>query len=386
MTTDFPAEWQIDAPVNAQARALRHALHRAPELSNHEVATAQTIAEAMAPLNPTRLLTGLGGTGVAAEFGAGDRALMIRCELDALPILETGTPAYRSEMPGVAHACGHDGHMAILYAVALCLSRRPPDARVILLFQPAEESGDGARDVIADPRFADLRASMAVSLHNLPKLPLGSVSLRSGPVNCASRGVKIVLTGRTSHSSQPQNGRSPGGALIALIPALEALTNNVATDAPGFRLTTVTHAVLGEEAFGISPGRAEVWVTLRTLLDDDMATLEAEARALVADLAGDFAPEISIHEPFGHCINDDTATALLDRACAPLRRVSDGLPMRASEDFGLFGHHMPSAMLFLGSGETHPELHNPDYDFPDALIPVGAGIFLRAIKEFAGNA
>ncbi|MGP6088249.1 amidohydrolase [Antarctobacter jejuensis] len=374
---------EIDGHDLARAVALRHALHRAPELSGQEAETAAQIAALMRELG-AEVTEGLGGTGVAAVFGSGARGLLIRCELDALPIVETGAPEWRSERPGVAHLCGHDGHMAILYAVARALAGRDPGCRVILLFQPAEETGAGARAVLADPRFAGLKADMALSLHNLPGLPLGAVALRAGPVNCASRGVKVRLTGRTSHASEPDKGVSPGVALAGLIPALGALSRDLPVSDPGFRLATVTHARLGEPTFGVAPGEAEVFVTLRTLLDDQMAALEAEARALIAAACGSLGCEVTVHEAFGHCVNAPEAVAVLQAACHGVPRTETGIPMRASEDFGLFGGVMPAAMLFLGSGEACPALHAPDYDFPDGLIEVGAGIFLRAVEAFAG--
>lgn len=374
----------VDAKMLERAVALRHALHRAPELSGQESETAARVAGEMRALG-AEVVTDLGGTGVAAVFGSGDRGLLIRCELDALPIEETGTPDYRSERAGVAHLCGHDGHMAVLQAVGEALSHRPLPCRVILLFQPAEETGAGAEAVLADPKFDALNADMAISLHNLPGLPLGAVALREGPVNCASRGLRIRLTGRTAHASEPEKGLSPGAALAELIPALGGLTRDLPTEDPKFRLATVTHARLGVPSFGVAPGEADLQVTLRTLLDDGMAKLEAEGRDLVAGAAGHLTAEVTVHEAFGHCVNNSKAVALLDRACAGLPREEGVLPMRASEDFGLFGSRMPAAMLFLGAGEDSPALHNPDYDFPDDLIGIGAGIFLRAIDAFAGD-
>ncbi|WP_323771524.1 amidohydrolase [Antarctobacter sp.] len=372
----------LDSGMLGRSRALRHDIHRLPELSGQETMTSARIADEMTALGAAQVVTGLGGTGVAAVFGAGEGGLLIRAELDALPIHETAQPDHRSQRDGVAHLCGHDGHMAILHAVAQALAVAPPAARVILLFQPAEETGAGARAVLDDPRFAELGAQMAVSLHNLPGMPRGAVALRKGPVNCASRGLKVRLTGRTAHASEPEKGRSPGIALAGLIPALGGLARDLPTEDPGFRLATVTHARLGIPTFGVAPGEAEIYVTLRTLLDDRMAALETEARALVAELAAGFDAEITVHEAFGHCVNHPDATALLDRAAQGLPRYEAALPMRASEDFGLFGSVMPSAMLFLGSGEDCPALHAPDYDFPDALIGIGAGIFLRAIEAF----
>jgi len=154
--TPLPNAWTLDPDTLAEAVALRHEMHRCPEVSGAEHETAKRIASRMRALG-AEVATGLGGTGVAAVFGAGDRTLMIRAELDALPILEAEGPEHRSEVDGVGHLCGHDGHMAILFAVASALSRHAPAIRVVLLFQPAEETGAGARAVLDDPKFAALR-------------------------------------------------------------------------------------------------------------------------------------------------------------------------------------------------------------------------------------
>lgn len=381
MTHPLPKAWTLTPEMRAEAVALRHELHRCPEVSGAEHETAKRIAQRMRDLG-AEVIEGLGGTGVAAVFGAGTKTLMIRAELDALPIVEDFGPAYRSQNEGVGHLCGHDGHMATLYAVACVLAQQAPACRVVLVFQPAEETGQGARAVMADPTFAALTPDLAISLHNLPKLPLGSVALQEGPVACASRGLHIRFTGQTSHAARPENGRSPGLVLSELIPALGALSRDLPTEDPGFRLCTVTHARLGVPSFGISPGEAELQVTLRTLLNSEMSALEAEVRALIETSAAAFTPEITIHDAFSHSVNAPEATALLEEAVRGLPRVEGAIPMRPSEDFGLFGTEIPAAMLFLGSGEDQPDLHNPDFDFPDALIPLGAEIFLNAIEAF----
>lgn len=160
---------------------------------------------------------------------------------------------HRSQISGR----GHDGHMATLMAVVRCLSReRPHRGRVVLHFQPAEENGAGAAAVLADPRFSEFAPDWAFALHNLPGLPLGRVALAEGPVNCASRGMRIALTGRTAHASMPEHGISPMAAVASLMPALTDL-------GPGgplgthYRLVTVTHARIGESAFGVAPGQGK---------------------------------------------------------------------------------------------------------------------------------
>lgn len=368
----------------------RHDLHRHPEISGEEEETARRVAAFLGPMRPANVLTGLGGHGLAAVFEGSEPGptLLFRSELDALPIEEKTRASYASAIPGKGHLCGHDGHTTILLALGLGLSREAPKrGRVVLLFQPAEENGTGAAAVIADPRFAEITPDFAFSLHNLPGLPLGHVALTDGPVNCASSGMKIRLSGKTAHASMPETGRSPMAAMARLMPALTALSRNASPDR-GFRLATVTHASLGAPAFGIAPGDGEIWVTLRTLVDDRMAELCAEAEELARDAARteQLDLEITFDDIFLHCENAPEAVAHLARAldAEGISHDPGDLPMRASEDFGRFRACAPSAMFFLGSGERHPALHNPDYDFPDDLIAIGARVFMRVVRNVLG--
>lgn len=375
----------------AELTAWRRELHRRPELSGEEAETAKAVAAMLPATKPDRVLTGLGGHGVAAIYDSGTPGptVMFRCELDGLPIEELSDADHRSQVPGKGHLCGHDGHMAILAGLARQLGRqRPARGRAILMFQPAEENGAGAAAVIADPRFAEIKPDYAFSLHNFPGIPLGEARLSVGSVNCASRGMKIVLEGRTAHSSMPETGISPMQAIATLMPAFTELSTGRALE-PGFRLVTVTHVDMGEPAFGIAPGRVEIWVTLRTLLDDGMAALVEAAETLVHDTADNqgLAAQISYHEIFGHCLNHAEAVARFREAFdAESIRHDECEPMRASEDFGLFGSRggAKSAMFLFGAGERTPQLHNPDYDFPDALIEPGARIFERVARDLLG--
>ncbi|PYE37859.1 amidohydrolase [Rhizobium sp. PP-F2F-G38] len=367
--------------------AFRHDLHRHPEISGEERQTAARVQAHLAALKPDRIITGLGGHGVAAVFSGTTPGptLLFRCELDALPIPEISDAPHRSDIPGKGHLCGHDGHMAIMAALARGLARRRPvRGRVVLMFQPAEETGAGAAAVLADPAFTDIRPDLSFSLHNLPGLPLGHVALASGPVNCASRGLRVILDGKTAHASMPETGISPMHAVSRLMPQLTDLARGNFPSAD-FAMVTLTHAVLGEPAFGIAPGRAEVWATLRTLTDAGMADLCARAEALISETAAQerLALSFRYEDIFHHCENAPEAVAHLSQALAEedISHDEAGLPMRASEDFGRFAVCGPSAMLFLGSGEAHPALHNPDYDFPDVLIEQGARIFLRVIDN-----
>lgn len=373
-----------------ELQAFRHELHRHPEVSGEERETARRVFEALQPLAPSRIVTDLGGHGIAAVFDSGltGPTLLIRAELDALPIEEKSQAPHRSTIAGKGHLCGHDGHSTILLALARGLSRQPVGkGRVVLLWQPAEEDGSGAAAVLADPRFEEIRPDFAYSLHNMPGLAFGTVALKSGPVNCASRGVKIRLSGKTAHASQPETGISPMAAMSRLMPELTALSHG-APPSTDFTLATVTHASLGEQAFGIAPGDAEIWVTLRTLVDDRIADLCAKAEHLVAEASQTAGLQhgISYHDIFFHCDNAPEAVAHVEAALqAEGIRVDEGnLPMRASEDFGRLRAVCPAAMFFLGAGENHPALHNPDYDYPDDLTAIGARVFMAVIRKALG--
>ncbi|MBD3845201.1 amidohydrolase [Bosea sp. SSUT16] len=369
---------------------LRHRLHRRPEISGEERETAATIVAFIEPTQPDRIVTGLGGHGVAAIYEGAEPGptVMIRAELDALPIEELSSSDHRSEIPGKGHLCGHDGHMTILAGLARGLHRNPPRrGRAILLFQPAEETGAGAAAVIADPKFAAIAPDYAFSLHNRPGVPVGHARISEGAANCASRGIRIVLTGETSHASTPEHGRSPAPAIATLIPALTALGPGGPLD-EHFRLVTVTHVEIGEPAFGIAPGHGELWATLRTVNDAQMGALCAAAEALVREAAeaNRLTVDMSYHDIFHHCENEPEAVAMLRRAMDE-ENVPHGptKPSRGSEDFGLFGCGAKSAMFLLGSGDT-AHLHNPDFDFPDDAIGTGARVFMRALRNLLGEA
>lgn len=367
----------------------RRVLHRKPELSGEEKETAATVVEFLKASRPDRIVTGLGGHGVAAIYEGAQPGptVMFRAELDGLPIDEITDIPHRSEVAGRGHMCGHDGHMTILAALGRGLGRqRPQRGRAILLFQPAEENGAGAAAVIADAQFPLIAPDYAFALHNMPGLPLGHVRLSPGPANCASRGLRIVLAGKTAHASTPENGVSPMAAVSQLMPALTALGRGGSLS-EDYALATVTHAAMGEPAFGVAPGRAEVWTTLRTLLDSKMAGLCAQAEEIAARVAqeGGLRLEMSYHDVFHHCDNNEEAVAILREALdAEAVPHQPGEPSRGSEDFGLFGRQAKSAMFILGSGEASAKLHNPDFDFPDALIETGARVFMRTARNMLG--
>ncbi len=369
----------------------RRDLHRFPEISREEAGTAARVVSALGPLQPDQILTGLGGHGVAAVFNGAEPGptVLFRAELDALPIEEVSDAPHRSTIAGKGHLCGHDGHMTLLIGLGRLIARqRPARGRVVLMFQPAEEDGSGAAAVVADPAFAAIRPDWAFAIHNMPGVAFGRGLVKSGVVNCASQGLKITLHGKTAHASLPETGTSPAPALAGLIAAFTRLAPPGPLQ-PGYRLVTVTHARLGEPAFGIAPGLADLWITLRTLEDAGMADLRAEAMniARAEAKAHGLTLAFETHDDFAASVNDPEATARIAAAMETLGMAHEegDLPMRGSEDFGRFGQPgTRSAMLFLGVGEAHPALHNPDYDFPDALIQPGVAIFHQIARDLLG--
>lgn len=373
-------------PEDAIVR-LRHDLHRHPEVSEAEYETARRIREFFAPLQPDETVEALGGHGLA--FGFGNRrsgpTVMLRCELDALPIRETNGFAHRSTRDGFSHACGHDGHMAILAAVGRRLAdTRPSAGRVVLLFQPAEETGTGARAVLDDERFDALRPDLVFATHNLPGFALGDVVIRDGTFACASRGMTIELEGRTAHAAQPETGRSPALAMASLVDSLTRLRIAPGEGEPRIAsFVTVVGARLGERSFGIVPDRAVVWATLRSPTDAGMSRLVQQAESLANDAANGASLDLRIDydEVFAATSNDPAAAAIVRRAAGDRTVVEPDEPFRWSEDFGRFTAASPGALFGIGSGTDVPALHHSDYDFPDALLAPTADLFLAILRE-----
>lgn len=278
--------------------AFRRDLHRSPKLSGGEVHTAGTIADALTRLGPDRLIRNLGGHGVAAVFDSGEDGptLLFPAELDALSIEERSGAAWSSKTSGVAHLCGHDGHMTMLVALARLLSRqRPGSGRCVLMFQPAEEDGSDVRAVVADPAYQDIRPDWVFAIHNKPGLPFGHVGIRPGLINCASRGLAISAC-RPDMLAELQ-GLGTGGVLD-----------------DDFRLSTITHVAVGEPTFGITPGDATIFVTLRASRDE--ITAEAGISALAARHG--LTCRFDIHDDFAASLNDPEA---VDIACGAMAAI-----------------------------------------------------------------
>lgn len=376
-------------PNRVDLSELRHRLHAAPDRSNDEAATAATVVAELAPSRPDELHTEVGGHGVLAVWRGSEPGptVALRAELDGLPIVEkTGRP-YRSRRPGSHHACGHDGHMTALVGVARRLAGSPPArGAVALLFQPAEETGEGAARVAADPRWRDLDAGWTFAVHNLPDLPLGCVHLRAGALAAASTGVELHLRGTSSHAAHPEQGRSPAVAMAELVTGLDDLAaRTVPSGFERFAASTVIHVRLGEVAFGTNPGDAVVMATLRSDSEPVFDRLREEAVGLARGCAKRHGVELEVawREPFPVTRGHPDAVELAARAAraAGLEVATLAAPMRWSEDFGHLANPVRGALLVVGAGHDVAPLHSPLYDFPDRLLPPLVALYTGLLAE-----
>jgi amidohydrolase len=365
---------------------LRHRLHRQPERSGQEKQTAETLVQFLEGCRPERIMTGLGGHGLAAVF-AGEQPgprVLVRCELDALPIPESLDLSYRSEVVGVSHKCGHDGHMAILAGLAERLQARPAlRGSTILLFQPSEETGEGAARVLSDRKFQELRPDYVMALHNLPGYELGQVIIKGGAFASASTGLHVHLLGRTAHAAEPEAGNSPALAVAQLIQVFSAMPQ-YHTSLHEAAKVTVIQARVGEIAYGTSPGEGDVRVTLRAYSTELIDRLTERAKELAGHTAGLFGLKLATEttEIFPATANDPDVIDLCEKAAGEVSLKVHHLeiPFGWSEDFGHFTSQYRGALIGLGAGTDQPPLHHPDYDFPDDLIPLGIELLASAIR------
>lgn len=361
-----------------QLTAFRRDLHAHPEVSGFEHATHDRIAAYLRANAPSaQIIENIAQTGLAAVISSGSnaRTLIYRADTDALPIDEQTQLPYASSTPGTMHACGHDGHVAIAVGLAQRFAADPiPDTRLIVLFQPAEEIGTGARDVLEDPAFTDLisdpSTTRILAIHNLPGYPLGQLAIRTGPMCPASIGLRLVLTGVGGHSSQPLLARSPLPAAASLVQWLIELPKRMDRTNT---LLTVTHLCAGIDSnFGITPKQAIMCATLRAMRSEHLDALLKHTLQLATRLAEDNSLTLThtTHEHYAATVNDDDiAQRVLEIANAhELDCCVLDNPMPWSEDFGRFTDTYPGMLLGIGAGQVLPHLHANTFDFPDELL------------------
>lgn len=376
---------------------LRHTLHSEPELSEKEFSTSERIADFLAHTHPDLLLKHLGHmkTGICAIYNSNKPGpqILLRCELDALPIEEKNEFAHKSKHSGVSHKCGHDGHMATMCLVAKLLGEnRPQRGSVGLIFQPAEENGEGAKAIIEDKEFQKhVHPDFVFGFHNIPKYKKHQILIRSGIFSSASAGFIIKLTGTSTHSSYPENGKAPSLAVSQLIAQINTISKTQSFD--DNVVTTVSFAQLGNADlgpnFGTAPGEATVMGIIRAFNDHDFNKLKQSIHDLSAKASEsqELDYDISWHEEYAVTVNDQHCTDVLEKTC--LKNNFEVLkleePFRWSEDFSYFSKAYKSCFFGIGSGVEQPQLHNEYYDYPDDLIPTGAKIYKCIVDEILNN-
>ncbi len=377
-------EFEIDWLKN-----IRKQLHINPELSHHEKKTAEAIDSYLKKLQPDLIVKNIGGNGIACLFSGKypGKTLLFRCELDALPIDEVNSFEYKSVFNGVSHKCGHDGHMSIMLGLAVRLhNKRPKRGKVILLFQPAEETGEGAQLILSDEKLNQYSIDYVFALHNLPGFKENTIIVKYGVFASASVGVEIKLFGKTSHAGEPEKGINPAKAVSRLIHQFLNLQNPNTNE--NLILVTIIHILLGKISYGTSAGYAELRATLRTFKSSDLKMLIQKVIDIVDKTCKheNLENTLSFLEEFPASKNDEYCNSIVCQAAkdSGLQIEKITVPFRWSEDFGHFLNVYKGAIFGLGAGIDHPKLHNPDYDFPDGILKSGINIFYQIIKNIQG--
>jgi len=370
---------------------LRKELHHHPEISGKEFKTAYLLHQFLRQFSPSHIIDKIGKTGIAFIFQGENpgKTVLIRAEMDALHLEEEIDVPYSSERKSLSHTCGHDGHMAMVAGLGFFLNRTPPrSGRVILLFQPAEETGKGALAVLNDSRFKKITPDYVFALHNLPGYPHHSIIVRDGTFALASEGLSIRLKGHTAHAAYPEQGISPLPAVMELLKTLPQI-NKQKQDSPATWQLSITHMNLGKSGYSTIPGNALINLTLRADTSRELDILHSRIKKITAKTALKYYLEENIQrwEPFDATINDPAAVSVIRKAARRNRftLIEPESPMRWSEDFCHFTARFTGALFGLGAGENQSDLHTRYYDFPDEIIETGVTMFYSIIRELLND-
>jgi amidohydrolase len=373
---------------------IRRELHAHPELGFEETRTSRLVAERLAAWG-VEVHTGIAKTGVVGVVrGSGQtsgRAIALRADMDCLPMQETGAVAWRSQSDGRMHACGHDGHTTMLLGAARYLAEtRRFDGTAYLIFQPAEEGGGGGRVMVEEGLFERFPADEVYALHNWPALPPGTMAVRPGPTMAATDEIEIVVHGKGGHAAMPHLGVDPVVVAAHLITALQTVASrNVSpVDAVVVSLCSLQTSQL--DAYNVIPDFVKLIGTLRSFRPETRALAETRVREIVATLPRAFgaSAEIVVKRGYPPTVNSareaEFAALVGERVFGKDKVVRDADPTMGGEDFAYMLEKRPGAYVWLGQGggPSGCFLHNPQYDFNDEIIPLGAG-YLATLVETA---
>ncbi|CAM2145134.1 M20 aminoacylase family protein [Paraburkholderia tropica] len=387
--------------ANAGAlQAIRRDIHAHPEIGYDVQRTAALVAGRLEQWG-FAVTREVGKTGVVGTLtrGSSTRAIGLRADMDALPVQEANTFAHRSTVAGAMHACGHDGHTAMLLGAAQHLAAHGAfDGTVNVIFQPAEEAGGGARAMIDDGLFERFPCDAVFGLHNWPGIPEGDFAVRPGALMASTSLFRITLRGAGCHAAMPHLGRDPVFAAGQVLSALQGIVTRNRNPIDGAVLS-VTQIHAGE-ALNVVPTDAWLGGTVRTFSDETLDLIERRMKAVVAATASAFdcESEVDFERQYPATINDPAQTALAVEVMRDL--VGDehvnatAEPTMAAEDFSFMLRAKPGCYAFIGNGSGDHRavghgagpclLHNASYDFNDALLPVGASYFVKLVERFLG--
>jgi hippurate hydrolase len=380
-----------------QIRAVRRDIHAHPELSFEEHRTSDLIAQQLQAWG-IPIERGLGKTGLVGivSNGSSKRGLGLRADMDALPITEHNQFAHKSQNPGRMHACGHDGHTAMLLAAAKHLSQqRNFDGTVYLIFQPAEEAGGGAREMIRDGLFDRFPMEAIFGAHNWPGMKAGQFAIKSGPSFASSSDFAITIRGKGSHAAMPHLGLDPVPVACQIVQAFQTvISRNCRPIDAGVISVTKIHA---GEATNVTPVECVMQGTVRAFTNDVLDLIERRMKTISESTCAAFDVQCDFH--FGRhyppVINHPAETEYVRAVMADLvgpDNVLEFEPTMGAEDFSYYLQAKPGAYLLIGNGDgAHREaghaegpcmLHNPSYDFNDELIPLGASLWVKLAERW----
>ncbi|MCA0176739.1 MAG: M20 family metallopeptidase [Proteobacteria bacterium] len=382
--------------------AIRRDIHAHPELCFEEVRTSDLVAAKLAEWGIAHH-RGLGTTGVVGVIrgtaGRSERAIGLRADMDALPMTEHNTFAHASRTPGKMHACGHDGHTAMLLAAAQHLAAHPDfDGTVYLIFQPAEEGGGGAREMIKDGLFQRFPMDAVFGMHNWPGLPAGDLAVCRGPAMASSNEFKITVTGKGAHAALPHNGIDPVPVACQMVQAFQTIVtrNKKPTDAAVISVTMIHTG----EATNVVPDHCVIQGTVRTFTMPVLDLIERRMGEIAQHTAAAFGAtaHFEFHRNYPPTVNHDAEadfvrTVMQEVVGASRTHTFD--PTMGAEDFSYFLLEKPGAYFVIGNGDGGHRagdaaidhdlgpctLHNPHYDFNDGVIPTGAALWVRLVQR-----
>ncbi|WP_245485207.1 M20 aminoacylase family protein [Ciceribacter ferrooxidans] len=370
--------------------ATRRHLHQHPEIGLSEFETSDYVAAQLAAMG-YEVTRGLAKTGVVAtlRYGSSSRSIGIRADFDALPILEETGAEYQSRNPGVMHACGHDGHTAMLLGAAKILAERKNfDGVVHLIFQPAEENFGGARLMIEDGLFDRFPCDAVFALHNDPTIPFGHFAFRDGPIMAAVDECKITVNGRGGHGAEPQDTADPIVAGASIIMALQTIVSrNVHPLDPTVVTVGAFHA---GGASNVIPERAEMLLSVRSFDAKVRDQLEQRIRGIAEGQAASYgmtatvAYERGYNATINHKAETDFVRALATRFAGSEKIIEMERPTMGSEDFAYMLERRPGTYFFVGTQRTpnDPPLHHPRYDFNDDILPIGTSFWVELAEAW----